>query len=158
MRNFSETGSGSDKISHHGYDRFYPLFLDQFRNQEIELLEIGMYAGESVRLWRECLPKAKLSGIDISYYESKGYIQMYQVDQSSKYELSEFARDKTQKFSVILDDGSHVPEHQILTFEMLWPTLKPGGVYIIEDIETSWWGRSEIYNYRFNSNKINVIE
>jgi hypothetical protein len=48
----------------------------------------------------------------------------------------------------ILDDGSHIPEHQILTFDTFFSTLlTPGGVYIIEDIETSYWGRGGLYGY-----------
>jgi hypothetical protein len=51
-------------------------------------------------------------------------------------------------FSIIIDDGSHVPSHQWKTFTYLWKSLAPGGLYIIEDVETSYWkNSSHIYGY-----------
>jgi len=47
----------------------------------------------------------------------------------------------------INDDGSHIPEHQLLTFNTLFPKLEVGGVYIIEDIETSYWTKEGLYGY-----------
>ena len=158
MKQFSSTSSKSDKIHHHGYDRFYPFFLNQFQQKSCDILEIGMHEEESVILWREYLPDAQIHGIDILKYESKPGVTMHEVDQSNPTQLSEFAAGKTNQFSIILDDGSHVPHHQTLTIEILWNTLKPGGIYIIEDIETSWWGKSEIYGYKFNSTQINLID
>ena len=158
MKEFNKTSSKSDKIHHHDYGRFYPFFLNQFRDQNCEILEIGLDQKESVTLWKEFLPNAQIHGIDINKMDPEPGVNMYQVDQSNATQLSEFATGKTNIFSVILDDGSHVPSHQILTIEVLWPTLKPGGIYIIEDIETSWWGRSEIYGYGFNSQQTNLIE
>ena len=54
----------------------------------------------------------------------------------------------TKKCDVILDDGSHVPEHQLLSFNYLFENcLNDGGVYIIEDIETSYWKKHTLYGY-----------
>ena len=52
-------------------------------------------------------------------------------------------------FDVIIDDGSHVPSHQKLTFQTLWPHLRPGGLYAVEDIETSFWAETKLlYGYK----------
>ena len=67
---------------------------------------------------------------------------LHKIDQSNSLELDKFVATVGIKFDVILDDGSHVPEHQILTINKLWDLVKPGGVYIIEDIETSYWKKS----------------
>jgi hypothetical protein len=53
----------------------------------------------------------------------------------------------TKPLFLIVDDGSHIPEHQILSFNLLFNKLLPGGTYIIEDIETSYWSKNAIYNY-----------
>jgi len=53
-----------------------------------------------------------------------------------------------KKLFLINDDGSHIPQHQLLTFNILFPLLEDGGVYIIEDIETSYWTKGEIYGYK----------
>ena len=154
---FDKTSSQSDKIHHHGYHRFYPRYLDRYQNREIQMLEIGIDREESMKLWTEYLPKATIHGIDIKKYSSSQRITMHQVDQSDAKQLEEFAANFKNNFDFIIDDGSHVPEHQILTLNKLWSCLKPGGTFIIEDIETNYWGKSACYGYKFDSRKINLI-
>ena len=83
---------------------------------------------------------------------------LHKIDQSNALELDNFVATVGIKFDCILDDGSHVPEHQILTINKLWDLVKPGGVYIIEDIETSYWKKSSMYGYRFNAGKRGIIQ
>jgi hypothetical protein len=62
---------------------------------------------------------------------------------------------------LIIDDGSHIPEHQLSTFNTLFDILLPGGTYIIEDIETSFWSKNKIYNYPTNygyQHKNSIVE
>jgi len=158
MKKFEDTSSSSDKIWKHGYQRFYPTFLDKYQEHECELLEIGVHQEESIQLWKEYLPKSNISGIDIDVYSSSAHVTMYQLDQSKQDELLDFAKSKHETFDIILDDGSHVPDHQLLTLKTLWPCLKEGGTYIIEDIETSYWKKSSIYGYKFDARKVNTIE
>lgn len=156
---FLVKGSKSDKLHHHGYHRIYPWFLEHFRKQEVTLLEIGIEKTESLKLWDGYFKNLTLHGIDI---DAKNFenpnITLHKVDQSKPKELESFVTKVGTTFDIIVDDGSHVPEHQILTLDYIWALLKPGGVYIIEDIETSYWGKSKIYGYKFNSNSINVIQ
>ena len=52
--------------------------------------------------------------------------------------------------TVIIDDGSHLPSHQLLSLETLWPALAPGGLYIVEDVETSYWAQhAQLYGYSY---------
>ena len=76
---------------------------------------------------------------------------LYRGDQSDVAFLEYVLEDSRGEFDVIIDDGSHVPDHQILTFNKLFGSLKPGGLYIFEDIETSYWNRegTGIYGYVF---------
>ena len=154
---FDKTSSHSDKIHHHAYQRFYPRFLDGYQNREIQMLEIGIDREESMKLWSEYLPNATIHGIDIKKYSSSERVTMHQVDQSSAEQLEEFSSNFQGSFDFIIDDGSHVPEHQILTLNKLWTCLKPGGIFIIEDVETNFWGKSSCYGYKFDSRRINLI-
>ena len=122
------------------------------------MLEIGIDREESMKLWIEYLPKAHIHGIDIKKYESSDRITMHQVDQSNSSQLKDFASNFNDHFEFIIDDGSHVPAHQILTLSMLWNCLKEGGIYIIEDVETNYWGKSEIYGYQFDSQSPNLYD
>jgi 2-polyprenyl-3-methyl-5-hydroxy-6-metoxy-1,4-benzoquinol methylase len=155
---FFDSGSTSDKIYHHGYHRIYPWFLNNFLHlDEISLLEIGVDEQNSIGLWRSFFQNAKITVMDIDSKEVE-QAKFVQLDQSSKEQLENYAKDNIEIHDIIVDDGSHVPEHQVITLLSLWKTLKPGGVYIIEDIETSYWGKSKIYGYNFNSKKLNLVD
>ena len=150
--------STSDKISHHGYHRFYPWFLTHLRGQNVNFLEIGIDKTESLKLWKGYFGNVNLHGIDIDQKEfNDTEVTLHKIDQSNSLELDKFVADVGIKFDVILDDGSHVPEHQILTINKLWNLVKPGGIYIIEDIETSYWKKSKIYGYRFNARRQGIM-
>ena len=154
QREFAEAASDqTDKIGHHGYHRFYPWFLKGFQGRSVRLLEIGIDRLGSVHLWRAYFgARLELHGIDRDKktFEDPG-VQLHKVDQSNQDELQRFAESTKGRFDIIVDDGSHIPEHQLLTLEHLWPSLSPGGVYILEDIETSFWGKSELYGYPFDA-------
>ena len=158
QKQFMIDESNSDKISHHGYHRFYPWFLKHLRDEDINLLEIGIDENESLKLWKGYFNNVNLHGIDIDEKEfDNTEVTLHKVDQSNALELDQFVANIGIDFDVIIDDGSHVPEHQILTINKLWKLVKPGGIYIIEDIETSYWKKSKIYGYRFNARKNGII-
>jgi hypothetical protein len=153
QKEFLEIHTDSDKLHHHGYHRLYPWFFRHLKTRQINLLEIGLDETESLKLWKGYFKNADIYGIDIDPKEfDDPRVKLYQVDQSKAEELDEFVNSVGVQFDVIIDDGSHVPSHQILTLNKLWTLLKPGGTYFIEDVETSFWGKSKIYNYYFNSN------
>lgn len=143
--------SGTDKITHHGYHRFYPQYIERFRDisEEYGLLEIGVANYNSIKTWIDYFSKAYIYGIDINSSGTGERYQISKVDQSNKDQLSNFISGVNHKIFFILDDGSHIPEHQILTFDVFFrDLLLPGGVYIIEDIETSYWKRNGLYGYK----------
>jgi hypothetical protein len=156
QREFAEASTElTDKVVHHGYHRFYPWFLREFKGKEVRLLEIGLDRLGSVRLWRRYFAEGLcLHGIDRDEKHSDDTsAQFHKVDQGSAEELQRFAATVGTAFDVIVDDGSHVPGHQILSLTILWSLLVPGGLYIIEDIETSFWKKSRFYGYRFDARK-----
>jgi hypothetical protein len=153
MKSFYEIGSHlSDKVNHHRYDRFYPLFLESLRDQEFNMLEIGVWGGGSLQLWEEYFPKAYIHGVDINYDSYEGSSErftLHKFDQSNPNDLKKIV-ETVPKCKFIIDDGSHHPYHQFITFiELFENLLEPGGVYIIEDIECNYWQnpKSNIHGY-----------
>lgn len=150
----------SDKITRHGYQRFYPFFLHHLRDiEELTLLEIGFHEGNSVTLWNNYFNKPKIHAIDIKdNVEHPALSGYYKVDQSKPEELKAFAEKVNTQFHFILDDGSHAPLHQWNTFIEFFQLLLEGGTYIIEDVETSFWGESSVYGYPINTKEFSLFK
>ena len=127
------TGRGIVKWRH--YFEIYDRHLAKFVGASPRLLEIGIYAGGSLDMWREYLgPNAELYGVDIDPYcmrfeEAKVFIG----DQADRAFWQRF-RAETPLLDIVIDDGGHTVEQQLVTLEEVLPRLRPGGVYICEDI------------------------
>jgi len=97
--------------------------------------------GASLRMWRDYFPNAFIVGLDINpnvMIKDEERIHTLLLDQSSDEHLKNFVDyflDNKEYADLIIDDGSHNPEHMILSFRYLWNMIRPnGGIYIIEDI------------------------
>jgi hypothetical protein len=121
MNHFKIYGAkhGSDKVLHHGYHFFYPRFLDNMRFDYFNLLEIGYGEGWSKNLWKDYFPNADVFIADILEYPPDEKYNIFVADQSTEDGLFSIV-DKVKTAKVIIDDGSHNPDHQILTFEILF--------------------------------------
>lgn len=138
---------GTDKWGSHYYTPHYQRHLEHLRDQEIVVLEIGIggYAktgkgGQSLRMWKHFFPKAQIIGLDIhdkSFVEEQR-ITTYQGSQVDLAVLERIIADHGRP-QVVIDDGSHRPEHIRETFRLLFPLLADNGVYAIEDTQTSYW-------------------
>ena len=118
-----------------GYTEYYPFILDRFRPLEFDLLEIGVQAEFSLHMWDWYFPKANVFGADKGgNYKSK---RIFKCNQGVESDMRALAA--ARNWSVVIDDGSHSPRHQLNSFAAICPVLPPGGVYIIEDVETSYW-------------------
>lgn len=137
----------SDKITHHKYHEIYDFFLKPFYHTKGSLLEIGINTGNSLKMWLELFPNAFIYGMDINVSDNNERFNIIKGDQSSIIDLTNLKTTIGNDLFFINDDGSHIPEHQLLTFNTLFPCLREGGVYIIEDIETSYWTRGGLYGY-----------
>ena len=142
----------SDKKSLHRYDRTYKFFISHLIGQAPKMLEIGVQGGDSIDLWQKYFLDPHIVGCDIAKKPDGFNFEYHFLDQSDRDQLSTFAQSQGTTFDFIIDDGSHCTTHQLQTILELWVCLKPGGIYIIEDVETSYWGDSDIYGYRFNAN------
>lgn len=114
------------------------------------MLEIGVDESKSLRLWLEYFPRAFIYGIDIGVTKAGERFRIMQADQSKTPELRRLVAEEIKHpLFFIIDDGSHIPEHQVSSFDYLFgEVLLPGGTYIIEDIETSYWTRDGLYGYQ----------
>lgn len=143
---------GTDKITHHGYYRFYPFFLEKYRKlANSNMLEIGVLNAQSILLWRDYFPSFFVFGFDIDKEFVDENIECIKGDQSNMEDVSALVakiKKKKSKTMFIIDDGSHIPEHQVMCFEYLFAELLEwGGTYIIEDVETSYWTKGGLYGY-----------
>jgi hypothetical protein len=120
----------TDKASHsHAYMTMYAQWMESSRGKPIKLLEIGLGLGGSARMWVEAFPNAEIWVIDIKptvNAEGAKIICGPQQDPAVWMQLP-FG------FDFIIDDGSHIPDHQIKSLHLGFPKLNPGGMYFIED-------------------------
>jgi hypothetical protein len=141
--------NGTDKFGMHDYTpNYWTLFRDR-RDQALNLLEIGVggYAeadrgGESLALWRDFFPKARITGIDIQK-KTMDLGPRVDIRRGSQVDAEFLARLVAEKgpFDIIIDDGSHRNEHVIETFELLFEGMNPGGIYVVEDTQTAFHPR-----------------
>jgi hypothetical protein len=138
---------GTDKWGTHRYTPHYQRHLEHLRGKEFTLLEIGIggyskagKGGASLRMWKHFFPKAQILGLDIadkSFVDAKR-IRTYQGSQVDEAVLRRIF-DDAGEIKVVIDDGSHRPEHIRETFRLLFPLLPDDGIYAIEDTQTSYW-------------------
>jgi hypothetical protein len=131
----------TDKGEHaHNYTPVYSMYLDQFQDLSFNFLEIGVYEGASIKMWKEYFKKGKIVAIDINP-QCKNFIEDridIEIGDQTDEEFLKNVHAKYGQFSVILDDGGHSNKQQITSFEVLFPLLSPGGIYIVEDLHCSY--------------------
>ncbi len=135
---------GPQRSVHKWVDYFdiYHRALQSYRDKPITFLEIGVQNGGSAMMWRDYLgPHAKIIGIDrdpkCRALEQHGF-EIWIGDQADPEFWNSF-KAVHPTLDVVLDDGGHTMKQQLVTFEALWPVVKDGGVYIVEDIHTSYF-------------------
>ena len=108
---------GTDKVHHHEYHKIYDFYLKNFYNSRGSILEIGIDNGTSVKLWLDLFPHAHIYGMDIKVTTFGDRYSIIKGDQSNCSHLSELVNViKDTGLFFINDDGSHIPEHQLLSF------------------------------------------
>ena len=149
---------GTDKWGSHYYTPHYHHHFSRFREKKINLLEIGVggyedphAGGESLRMWKEYFPHAQIYSLDIVDKRSleEDRIRIYRGSQVDEALLNSITSE-IGELDLIIDDGSHVNRHIIKTFNILFPKLKTGGIYAIEDLQTSYWNRFGGNSFKLN--------
>lgn len=154
------TSGPSNTWSAHNYTDLYEAYLSGLRTLPIRLLEIGLgvdgphwrsliqhgrnsAGGASLKMWKDYFPNASIYGLDINpaEYLDDDRARTYVADQGKSEDLQQFIRDcEPGAFDIIIDDGSHNPRHQQVSLSVLFPYLRPGGVYFIEDLAANGFG------------------
>jgi hypothetical protein len=135
----------TDKETSHGYLGRYERHLSARRRERLTILEIGIgggpstKGGDSLRMWQAYFPNSMIYGIDIRPKSITGpRIRFLQGDQSDTQFLTRAAAE-IGAIDVVIDDGRHVNSHVRTTFRTLFPSVAPGGSYIIEDLQTAYF-------------------
>jgi len=130
---------GTDKCSAFesswDYLQHYEELFSKWKNNDINLIEIGVESGASLKLWNWYFEKATIVGVDINpdcRRFAEGRVNIKIGSQEDPSFLQEIANSYPP--TVVIDDGSHIAHHMITSFETLFPRLLPGGIYILEDL------------------------
>jgi hypothetical protein len=134
----------TDKAEHSHYLRNYEQYFEPLLQHEVKLLELGVYKGGSLLLWRDFFAKGIVVGLDLNKIDlpdESGRIRLYQGLQQDTELLDRIAKENAPAgFDIIIDDCSHIGELTRISFWHLFNNhLKPGGIYVIEDWSTGYW-------------------
>lgn len=133
--------NGTDKMSNHNYGDAYeqifnhsPLSNPNPRERIRLMMEVGVADGSSLLAWREIFPNAICVGLDIhAPAAAAGYdrVEFHLGNQRSKEDCDRAANGRS--FDLIVDDATHLIDNTLLTLFWLWPYVRPGGLYVVED-------------------------
>jgi hypothetical protein len=144
----------TDKATFHNFTPIYENVLNHLRNEKIKFLEIGIWMGSSLKMWEEYFPNAEIYGADVRTEEVIKELQQTHDNGSFKDNIFDEKKTKilcvdqekvedltglSDDWDVILDDGGHTMLQQQLSLKILFDKVKSKGVYIIEDLHTSYY-------------------
>ncbi len=121
------------------YEGPYWHHFKHLRETTKSVLEIGVQAGLSLLTWHEFFPNARIFGIDIDpvceKLNNNNNRIVVKIGKQQDIGFLEKINKQAGGFDIIIDDGSHAPEHQITSFETLFPMMRDNGIYVVEDME-----------------------
>lgn len=152
---------GTDKGSQrHDFARVYDSFLAAKRFQPVKVLELGVHQGASLRMWRDYFPEGQIWGVDIkpaaAAHAEPPRVKVSIGDQKDP-ELLDAILEECGPLDLVVDDGSHRQPEQLGSLLHLWPYIKPGGCYIVEDVHTSYF-ESYKMGYRQAGSTMEVLK
>jgi hypothetical protein len=138
---------GTDKWGLHFYTPVYHRLFCHLRERPLRLLEIGVggynfqtTGGASLTMWADYFPSAEITGVDIAEKRLAlgPRIAVFRGSQDDPQFLAHVCKERGP-FDIIIDDGSHICKHVVASFNILFPELADGGIYVIEDVQTAFW-------------------
>lgn len=128
------------------YFDIYERHFSRFRHTDVVMLEIGVEGGGSLAMWKEFFGKeSQIIGVDINpqckQHEAEG-IEVFIGSQDDPALIDRIFK-KYPKIDIVLDDGSHMMNHMISSFELIYERLQPNGIYMVEDTHTCYWPEYE---------------
>lgn len=147
----------TDKSNTHSFNNrtfldIYQRHFGHLKDKPINILEIGLLNGSSLKVWEEYFPQAKIVGIDIDPQKlslQNDRTKIYIGSQDSVDIFNQIKQDYPEGFDFILDDASHINDLTIKSFNLFFDIIKPGGQYVIEDTHCTygaefWTGFADI--------------
>ncbi len=139
-------GSDKHRPLFHSYGWTYQQLFRPLKYRRIKLLEIGVggtdedIGGQSLLAWRAFFPRGTIVGFDYKFKAALAtrHTRIHRGDQGSVSDLVQLITLEGP-FDIIIDDGSHLSEHQLTSFRALFRALTEHGIYVIEDVQTSYW-------------------
>jgi hypothetical protein len=141
---------GTDKWGAHFYTPIYHRLFAHLRDKPIRLLEIGVggyqfakVGGASLAMWADYFPHGRILGIDV-FAKSLALGPRVSVQQGSQDDAAFLSRMSAEHgpFDIVIDDGGHAPAQVTASFDTLFPLLADGGLYVIEDVQSTFWPES----------------
>ena len=130
----------SDKgVVYHNYLEIYEKYFSKYRNTLENFLESGLWKGDSIRMWREYFDTGNIVGadiLDLSHVVLPN-TQIHICDQSDREQLGNLVDNSYDEFDIIIDDGGHWQHQQQITLGFMFPFVKSGGIFVIEDLHTA---------------------
>jgi len=123
------------------YFDIYERHLESFKDKSPTILEIGVFGGGSLEMWKYCFGKnTKVIGLDIKsgckQHEQKD-IEIFIGSQDDQNIINNIFT-KYPSIDIVVDDGSHIMNHMIKSFNLIYPKINDNGVYIVEDTHTCY--------------------
>jgi len=147
MKQFTQLGTyATDKYWVHGYTRQYDRHFAHLRDKPVKLLEIGVFRGASLLLWKHAFPRGKIYGLDKNtamwqkYLKNQRRVKVF-VGRQEDDAFLQSTIVPAGPYDIIIDDGGHTPDEQLASFKQLWPHVAPGGQYVIEDLHGNYWAK-----------------
>ena len=124
--------------SQHNYTELYERLFFEWKNAPITIFEIGIAKGGSLKMWQEYFPQARIFAVDIEPKTEFDNVRVktFVGDQANRDQLKP-AIDAAGQVDILIDDGGHSMEQQQVSLGFLFPYVRPGGYYVIEDVHTS---------------------
>jgi len=141
LKEFFKNKSNKVAFKYRHYLEVYETFFSKFRNTNVNVLEVGVNKGGSLQMWKQYFgPNSNIFGVDIlkksKMHEEDG-IKIFIGDQGDRVFLKDLV-NKLPKLDIVIDDGGHTMLQQIVTFEELFPHVSEHGIYLCEDVQTSY--------------------
>ena len=139
----------------HDYIEHYARYFSHLKDEPIKMLEIGYGDGGSAKMWEEYFPNAEIHYLNYppSDYQKWGHrvgnrVHLHIGNQSNTHDLQQLIAKAGSDFDIIIDDGGHDYKNQHAAFTFLFPHLKKGGCYVVEDLVESYWGPAILHLQR----------
>jgi hypothetical protein len=138
------------EIDGHGYAAFYDRFFRDFRDEPITVMELGCgqvwNIGASLRMLKAYFSQAEIVGVDNKPAARRLVAEGFRIEVGDLGKIEFLRRLRRFRPTILIDDASHLWSHQILAMAELYDTLPSGGIYVMEDINTSFGRMRETYS------------